>query len=208
MQEYWESRFSNEGAMWKYEPSDAAIKALSIFKENDIKKILIPGFGYGRNAQLFYHQGFEITGIEISASAIELAHNEGLNCKIIHGSVIDMPFDDDIYEGIFCHALLHLLNQRERHKFLTSCYHQLRVGGYMIFSVVSDISNMYGRGKKISMNRYEITPGLTVFFYNLITVEKEFKNFGLLDFYDMEEPIKHMENQESLKCIYIVCKKL
>jgi hypothetical protein len=29
---YWESRFKNEGAMWKSEPSDSAVIALGLFK--------------------------------------------------------------------------------------------------------------------------------------------------------------------------------
>ena len=51
--EYWESRFKDEGAMWKFEPSDSALITLDLFKSNRINKVLIPGFGYGRNAKLF-----------------------------------------------------------------------------------------------------------------------------------------------------------
>ena len=73
MTEYWESRFKNEGEMWKSEPSDCALNSLRLFKYEKIDQILIPGFGYGRNATLFIDNGFKVTGIEISRSAIELA---------------------------------------------------------------------------------------------------------------------------------------
>jgi len=63
MFDYWESRFKNEGAMWKFEPSDSAIKALELFKYWKLIDILIPGFGYGRNAGLFLENGFKVTGI-------------------------------------------------------------------------------------------------------------------------------------------------
>jgi hypothetical protein len=44
VKEYWESRFKEEGAMWKFEPSDSAIIALEMFRSDGIDNILIPGF--------------------------------------------------------------------------------------------------------------------------------------------------------------------
>lgn len=38
-----------------------------------VKNILIPGIGYGRNAQVFRENGMSVTGIEISQTAIDLA---------------------------------------------------------------------------------------------------------------------------------------
>jgi len=59
------------------------------------KNILIPGFGYGRNAQVFRANGMAVTGIEISGSAIEIARKHyGNNMTIYQGSVTDMPFDE------------------------------------------------------------------------------------------------------------------
>lgn len=208
MFEYWESRFSLEGAMWKFEYSDSAQLALDVFKANGIVRILIPGFGYGRNAKLFYDAGFSITGIEISQTAIDLAKRNGLNCLIHHGSVTAMPFDTEMYEGIFCYAMLHLLNRLERRRFLQSCFQQLSEGGVMIFAVVSQHANMYGKGKRLSKDRFEITKGLTVYFYDEEAITREFSDFGLMEHKDIEEPIKHMEGQEPLKLKFVICKKL
>lgn len=38
------------------------------------------------------------------------------------GSVTDMPFDNRLYDGIFCYALIHLLNKTERKKFIREGY--------------------------------------------------------------------------------------
>jgi SAM-dependent methyltransferase len=205
--EYWESKFKNEGAMWEYEPSDSAISTLELFKSNMIRKILIPGFGYGRNAKLFFNNGFKITGIEISRSAIDLAIANGLNCKIHHGSVTSMPFDNEQYDGIFCYALIHLLNKTERKVFLNSCYNQLNPGGLMIFVITSTQTSMYGNGRYLSKNRYEISKGLKVFFYDHESVLKEFSAFGLEECKAIEEPVKFMENQEPVKLKYLICRK-
>lgn len=207
MLEYWESRFKNEGAMWKFEPSDSALLTVELFKQNHIQEILIPGVGYGRNAKPFYDEGFDITGIEISQSAINLAKENHLNFPVYQGSVTNMPFDNKYYDGIFCYALIHLLNKFERLRFLNNCVSQLKPGGLMVFTVVSIESDMYGKGKFLSSNRFEIQPGIKVFFYNNSAVEKEFHNFGLTEYRDIDEPVKFVKGYAPLKCKYIVCRK-
>ncbi|MFA6404173.1 MAG: class I SAM-dependent methyltransferase [Salinivirgaceae bacterium] len=207
MLNYWETLFKEGGALWKFEPSDSAHLALNMFKENHLNSILIPWFGYGRNAKLFIEAGFRVTGIEIAQSAIDLAKANGLDCTVHQGSVIAMPFDTSQYDGIFCYALIHLLNKTERRNFLKACYHQLKPGGFMVFTVVSKQANIYGEGTKISKDRYRMLNGLSVYFYDSVTVRKEFTDFGLIEYMDFEEPIKFMEGQDPLKCLLLICKK-
>lgn len=73
MTEFWESSFRDKQTMWGFEPADSAISSVELFQKNGLKKILIPGFGYGRNAKIFTDNGFDVTGIEISETAIDLA---------------------------------------------------------------------------------------------------------------------------------------
>lgn len=207
MFEYWESRFNNEGAMWKFDPSDSAIFALEYFKKEQINEILIPGFGYGRNARLFIENGFDVTGIEISGSAIELARTYGIFCPVHHGSVTAMPFSTQKYGGIFCYALIHLLNKAERISFLKACYTQLKPGGVMIFTITTKNSVLYGRGRCLSKDRFEIARGLKVFFYDNDSVLKEFSSFGMVECRDIEEPVKFMVGEEPLKMMLVICKK-
>jgi SAM-dependent methyltransferase len=205
--EYWESKFSTEGAMWQFEPSDSAAIALELFKTNGISKILIPGFGYGRNAKLFFDAGFEVTGIEISATAIDLAKSHGLNGTIHHGSVTDMPFGAQKYGGIFCYALLHLLNKPQRKKFIRDCFNQLESGGFLIFTVASRQMSYYGNGKLLSRDRFKIMNGLNVYFYDILALQKELAGFGTVEIREIAEPIKFMSGQEPLKLLLAICKK-
>lgn len=73
MTEIWESSFIENQMMWGFEPADSAIMAKDFFLEKNVKDILIPGIGYGRNAKVFMDNGIDVTGIEISKTAIELA---------------------------------------------------------------------------------------------------------------------------------------
>ena len=207
MSEYWEDKFQKIGLLWSFEPADSTIFVSNLFTENGFSKVLIPGIGYGRNARPFLENEFEVTGIEISKTAIQLARENGMNFQIHHGSVKNMPFNNDQYDGIFCYALLHLLNQNDRRQFLKNCHNQLRTGGMMVFTVVSKSYKLYGNGKLVSVDRFMIDKGLTVFFYDSATVEKEFSPFGLVEYSEIDEPVKHLENEEPMKFWRVVCQK-
>ena len=207
MGKYWESKFKTEGPMWDFLPADSALRTIEIFKSNNLKEILIPGFGYGRNGKLFIENNFEVTGIEISKSAIDIARANNINCTIHHGSVTAMPFDNKIYDGIYCYALIHLLNKKERQTFLNSCFNQLKNDGLMVFIVASTMTSMYGMGKRLSKNRFKISVGLDAFFYDSLSINKDFSSYGLIDYEDIEEPIKFMTDQPPIKLISVTCKK-
>jgi 2-polyprenyl-3-methyl-5-hydroxy-6-metoxy-1,4-benzoquinol methylase len=73
MAEFWEEAFKDHQEMWGLEPAKSAVLTNDFFIANHVKNILIPGIGYGRNAQIFRDSGMEITGIEISQTAIDIA---------------------------------------------------------------------------------------------------------------------------------------
>ena len=208
MNGFWENMFQKIGLLWQFEPADSAIYSRELFVRNEIRKVLIPGVGYGRNARIFTESGFDVTGIEISETAIRLARENGLDFPVHHGSVLEMPFDDTTYDGIYCYALIHLLNKNERRKFLKNCFNQLRKDGIMVFVAVSkSYQKLYGNGKLISKDRFSISKDLNVFFYDPRSIEKEFGKFGLLEYREIDEPVKHMENEEPMKFFLVVCQK-
>ncbi len=208
MTEFWEESFIEKQTMWGFEPSNSAIITKDFFIEKKIKDVLIPGIGYGRNAKIFLDNGINVTGIEISKTAIELAKTQHkLDIPIYHGSVTDMPFDNKLYDGIFSYALIHLLNQRERSKFIKDCYHQLKPNGYMVFSTIAKNDPMYGNGKLLSKDRFEMPHEVKLFFYEPDSIKREFGNYGLADFFEIDEPIKFMENHPSMKFTILKCKK-
>ena len=207
MSDFWEDKFQKIGLLWSFEPADSAIFARDLFAEKGFKSVLIPGVGYGRNAKTFIDNGFEVTGIEISETAIRLARENGLAFRIYHGPVKRMPYGKLLYDGIFCYALLHLLNQNDRRQFLKKCFDQLQPGGMMVFIVVSKENKLYGNGRPVSVDRFLIDKGLTVFFYDSATIEKEFSTYGLLEYCEIDEPVKHMPNEEPMKFWRVVCRK-
>lgn len=189
MADFWETNFKNKKKMWGDEPAKAALITKSFFVEKGINNVLIPGIGYGRNAKVFWENGMTVTGIEISKTAIELAKEYYVDAAInmYHGSVSNMPFDNKKYEGVFCYALIHLLNKRERMKFILDCYNQLAVGGYMVFTAITQDAANYGKGNFISKNRYEFHKGAKIFYYDRDTVKAEFNKVGLIEIIEVNE---------------------
>ena len=188
MTEFWDRNFREKREMWGFTPTRSAVAAAGVFAEDGLKNILIPGIGYGRNAQAFLQKGMEVTGIEISETAIGMARKHyGPDLKIVHGSVTEMPFDDAVYDGIFCHALIHLLDGNGRTKLIGDCYDQLSENGRMIFTAISKKSPTYGQGTEIGKDRFEQFGGVNMFFYDEDSIREAFGHYGLSVIREIDE---------------------
>ena len=174
--------------MWGFEPAKSTLLVNDFFIQQNVKNILIPGIGYGRNAQIFRENGMAVTGIEISKTAIDLAQKTFGNALFIHhGSVTEMPFDKNLYDGIYCYALIHFLDKEEREKLIQDCYNQLAENGFMIFATISKEAQLYGQGISIGKNRFELAGGLKMFFYDEETIREEFSKVGLIEIMDVND---------------------
>jgi 2-polyprenyl-3-methyl-5-hydroxy-6-metoxy-1,4-benzoquinol methylase len=160
---------------------------------------------YGRNARPFLDSGFEVVGIEISKTAIQLAYQLlGNEIKVFHGSVSDMPFDQDIYDGIFCHALIHLLGSDERKQLLTNCNAQIKSGGLIVFTTITKHASTYGVGEKLAKDLFKTKDDVELFFYDKELIKEEFGRFGLVEATVLEES---SPGKPATKFWKIVCRK-
>lgn len=188
MTEFWEEAFKDKQEMWGFEPAYSAVLTKDFFVEHNIKKVLIPGIGYGRNAKAFTDNGMTVTGIEISKTAIDLAHKHfGNDLTIYQGSVTEMPFDDKIYDGIFCYGLIYLLDKDERKKLIQDCFSQLTEKGFMVFTAITKQAQTYGQGTQIDNDRFEMFGGVKIFFYDIEAIKEEFGNVGLFEVIEVVE---------------------
>jgi SAM-dependent methyltransferase len=188
MTEFWEEAFKNKQEMWGFEPAKSAVLTKDFFVERKVKSILIPGIGYGRNAKIFMDHGMTVTGIEISQTAIDLAKEHlGNDLTIYHGSVTEMPFDDKLYDGVFCYGLIYLLDKKERKKLIQDCFNQLANNGFMIFTAITKDAQTYGKGTQISKDRFEMFGGVKIFFYDKKSIVEEFGFAGLFEVAEVAE---------------------
>jgi 2-polyprenyl-3-methyl-5-hydroxy-6-metoxy-1,4-benzoquinol methylase len=206
--EYWNNRFLDKGRIWGNRPSKTAIYALSLFKKYDIKKILIPGAGYGRHIKFFSLHKYQVTGIEISGTGINIAKEDNVNSKLILGSVLDMPFNNEIYDAIFCYNLLHLLLEKQRISFIKKCFDQLRVEGFAFFTVFSELEKSFGKGTKIEENTFESKPYRPTHYFTEQDLKKHFNAFSIIETNIIKEKENHGEiGPHTHKLRYIFVKK-
>lgn len=188
MTEFWEEAFKNKQEMWGLNPAKSTVLTKDFFVEQKVKSVLIPGIGYGRNAQIFRENGMTVTGIEISETAIELGKKHfGNEMKVYHGSVTDMPFDNNLYDGIYGYGLIYLLDKNARVKLIQDCYNQLTENGFMVFTAIAKQAVTYGQGTELGKDRFEMFGGVKIFFYDSESIAEEFGNKGLFEITEVTE---------------------
>lgn len=180
MGEFWEDNFVKHQTMWGFEAVASAKEAAELFQRRGIQKVLIPGFGYGRNAKVFTDLGMKVEGIEISQTAIKIAREHfDAQTLLHHGSVSEMPFSNKKFGGIYCYALLHLLNEAERKNFLQACSDQLEDKGILIIVTLSSNDVRFGKGEKIGENWYKSEHGVNLYFHDKEAIETDFLPIGM-----------------------------
>jgi SAM-dependent methyltransferase len=204
MGEFWESVYKQNEKMWGENPTDNAYEVLKIMRKHKIESILIPGFGYGRNAKVFHNNGFIVSGIEISETAIQRARNHFGNSTVIHrGSVTDMPFDNQRFDAVYCYSIVHLLTTTERKKLIHDCFMQLKPNGIMVFVALSVNDHRFGLGTELENNTFQSPEGLSLYFYDEKSVQEEFGSYNPLEIKEINEP----EESPNEKHWMIVCEK-
>jgi SAM-dependent methyltransferase len=190
-QEYWESRYTVEGKIWGESPSQSAHSALKLFMVNNVKTVLVPGSGYGRNTKLFSSVGLDVTGIEISATAYKMAGQFDPRSKFYQGTVLEMSFDNRRYDAVYCYNVLHLFHQPERELFLNQCVGKLKKNGLVYFTVFSDKESTFGQGKETEPNTFESKPGRPVHYFAEADLINHFYSFNILETGTIADPEDH-----------------
>lgn len=181
MRNYWNRRFEAEGRIWGDCPSLTAIRAVELFRTYGVQKILVPGAGYGRHSLYFAAEGFTVHGIEISDVAASLVPGPVDRMVLFNGSVLDMPFSDDLYDAVYCFNVLHLFRADDRRTLIDKCTNQLRPGGVVFFTVFSEKEPSYGKGLMVEKNTYESKPGRPTHFFDDRDIREHFAAFEILE---------------------------
>ena len=104
-----------------------------------------------------------------------------------------MPFDDEIYDGIYSCNVLHLFLKEDRYLFLKKCSNQLRTNGFAFFVVFSDKERSFGKGKRIEENTFQSKPWRPVHYFTEPDLREHFKDFSVLETGILEDTENHGE---------------
>ena len=93
--------------------------------------------GAGTNTIYLTQSGYDVTGIDISATAIKIAHKKAQQAKVsinfLNESFIDLPFAEGEFGFVYDMGCFHHVEVAERSKFIAGVHRVMREGGiYML----------------------------------------------------------------------------
>jgi len=206
--EFWNNRFKKEGKVWSDSASATAVYALELFRQHGVKKILVPGSGYGRNTKLFSEAGLDVSGIDISSISCGMANKFDTQTSFHCGSVLDMSFLPDNYDAIYCFNTLHLFYENERRIFITECSDRLKKGGLIFFTVFSEYEPSYGKNRSMEKDTYESRPGRPTHYFSDDDLRWHFKKFKVLVTGKLNESEDHSQGAHIHRLRYIFAQKI
>jgi len=190
---YWDEKFKSKKKIWGDEPSEAAQKSINFLKnELSMKSSLLDlACGYGRDSILFSQYISNVTGIDISSEAIDMAKKYNKEIDFVVGDMFDLPFNKESFDIVFGNFILHLFLKKQRNEILKEIFDLIKPGGVCIISVASIDDSDFGLGDKIEDNCYINSRGVTKCYYSIEMIEKEFTNFSDIKIEVLEEEHSH-----------------
>ena len=162
--QHWESNFSNKPEMFGLNPSLSAKKALKLFQEKKIDKILEIGAGLGRDSIFFAKNSIHTTALDYSPSGIKVINqktNKDDLSNYISTKLFDvrekLPFEDSSVEACYSHMLYCMaLTSSDLEKLNNEILRILKPGGINIYTVRhindGDFQNGTHRGEDLYEN--------------------------------------------------------
>jgi len=192
--QYWEASFLSKPEMFGLEPSLAAIKALKLFKEQNIINIVELGAGLGRDTIFFAQNSIRVEALDYSNTSIETINNKSKKLNLtdfIKSKVFDvrkkLPFEDNSIEGCFSHMLYCMaLSNSDLENLNNEICRILKPGGINIYTVRHTGDGDYKNGTHIEEDLYE-NDGFIVHFFSKNKVNQLSKGFKVLDIEEFEE---------------------
>ncbi len=119
-------------------------------KPREDVKILELGSGAGNNLWFAAREGFSVTGIEGSKSAVDFANKrfkeEGLEGKFLVGDFTDLPLEDNSFDIVIDRGSIVCVALEAGKKAIAEAYRTLVKGGTLFFNPYSQAHTSFGSG--------------------------------------------------------------
>jgi methyl halide transferase len=137
-QEFWNSRYQNKNVGWDLKSPTAVFQR--IVKEKkiiDFGKLLILGSGYGYDAVEAAENGFEVTAVDFSASALsfakKLAEKESVNVDFIQKDFFKLEINHSAsFDAIYDYVTFCAIDPARRKEYVKLIKTLLKCGGVFI----------------------------------------------------------------------------
>ena len=207
--QHWESNFSIKSEMFGLTPSLSAKKALKLFQEKKIDKIVEIGAGLGRDTIFFAKNLIYTTALDYSPSGIKVINQKIKKDNLsnyISTKLFDvrekLPFEDNSIEACYSHMLYCMaLTIDDLQKLNNEIQRILKPGGINIYTVRHTNDGDFQRGIHRGEDLYE-NDGFIVHFFSKNKIN------SLLDGFINLEITSFEEGSFPRKLYFVVNKKL
>ena len=197
---YWEANFSKKPMMFGLTRSMAALSALKIFEEENIKEIVELGAGLGRDTVFFAENKIKVEALDYSPTAIKIIKKKVIDnnfSKLVSTKYFDvrgkLPYKNNSIKGIFSHMLYCMaLTDSDIKKLNSEILRVLKPGGINIYTVRHVNDGDYMRGIHRGEDMYE-NDGFIVNFFSIEKINsllRGFKNLSITKFEEGNFPRK------------------
>jgi len=198
--QYWEDNFSSKPEMFGLKQSLSAEKALKLFQEKKINKIVEIGAGLGRDTVFFAKNSIHTTALDYSLSGIKVINQKIKKNNLsnfISTKLFDvrkkLPFEDNSIEACYSHMLYCMaLTTSDLEKLNNEILRILKPDGINIYTVRHTHDGDFQQGIHRGEDLYE-NDGFIVHYFSEEKVNSllnGFKNISLEKFEEGTFPRK------------------
>ncbi len=131
--------------------------------KKDAKKVLDVGCGNGRHVVFFAEQAFNVSGIDISKEAIDVANawlnKKGLTADLRAGVAENLPFKNEEFDVVISDGVLDHIPMKNAKEAVNEMKRVLKQEGYLFLKLRATTDSECGRGVKCEKNTYILQEG-------------------------------------------------
>ncbi len=140
------------------------VEALPTFKRYKIKHLLDLGCGAGRHCIYLSKSGFNVVGVEVSKSALELAkkwaREENVkNTTFLKATMTNIPFNDCSFDAVISISVIHHAVKSDIVKTVGEIHRVLKRNGVFLANLTSAKDPRYGIGEKVETDTFRTLEG-------------------------------------------------
>ena len=133
----WEQSYREQDTPWDL--GEASPPLIEVLNSGEIKlpmgeTALVPGCGYGHDAEALRRFGLEVTGLDLAPTALKAAEKlYGEAIRWMEGDFLDTSVTpENSVDMIFEHTCFCAINPEQRRNYVTSAKHWLAPGGFLL----------------------------------------------------------------------------
>ncbi len=172
----WEKDYRTRGKLWRPNHSTLALRRSE-------ETVLDAGCGDGKTLVPLVRDGFRVTGVDVSPTALrhcrEKLNKEGLKAELVEADATKLPFRDAQFDVVLSiHFLDHLLAS-ERKQAAGELVRVLKTGGRLVFQGFAKGDFREGKGKLVEADSYRRGNNILYHYFTAEEVSNLFESFGL-----------------------------